>query len=682
MKMQKQMMMAVCLWLIALPLQAQTEKEVQLDSVTVEAARVVSRPDGKLFVPSEAQKRASTNGYSLLAKLPLAGLRVDEVMRSVAVLDGRGEVQLRLNGAVASRQDLLALDAGTVRSVEFIDNPGVRYGPGVAYVVNIRTRRARSGGMVGVDASNSVTTRYGDNAVYGRLNRGDAEIGFDYDFGYSDFRGSRFDELASYMLTDGSRYDISRRDEAARSRSYRHSAELKFSLADSASNVLQASLQASLGQSPGDWQQRRIADGSAGSTAFIRSHGRNFSPVADLYAFRHIGRGRTVTVNIVGTAIGTRSHRLNTEGSPYAYDVQGRTWSLLSEAIYEHRLRPLTLSFGARHKWKYTRNAYTGSVESLNRMHNSSLYLFGEAKGNWHKWAYVAGLGATNERYRQGSYSYNRWLFMPRLTLTYEFAPSLSVRYMVGVESRLSQVAMVSDTRIRQNSMEWTVGNPYLKPTSRLEHSLRIAWNVPRLSNSLNIVQRLNRHPNMASYTRTDNNEFLYTQKNQRSIDMFYVSDDVSWDIVPRKLTFQASAGIYRFFNRGDDYRHYLTAYNVQGSMQAYLGRWTLTAYADNGWRFMEGETRGRQGAATYVGCSYRAGNLTLSAYWQHPLEKNPTMVKDEVVNRYVWKQIMMRGTDYGNALMLNVAWRLSRGRKFREVQRQLKNEDRQTGIM
>ena len=52
------------------------------------------------------------------------------------------------------------------------------------------------------------------------------------------------------------------------------------------------------------------------------------------------------------------------------------------------------------------------------------------------------------------------------------------------------------------------------------------------------------------------------------------------------------SGGIYRFFNYSEDYTHTYTSFNGGCSLQAYLGRWTLGAYADNGWNFMEGEHR------------------------------------------------------------------------------------------
>ena len=81
-------MLSLCF--LALPIGAQNEKEngekaksVEMKEVTVEAARVTKKVDGLLIIPSAAQREASTDGYSLLAKLSLPRLRVDEVMRTV-----------------------------------------------------------------------------------------------------------------------------------------------------------------------------------------------------------------------------------------------------------------------------------------------------------------------------------------------------------------------------------------------------------------------------------------------------------------------------------------------------------------------------------------------------------------------------------------------------------------------
>ena len=48
------------------------EKTIALDEVTVKAAKVVNKDDGMIIYPTDAQKQASNNGYSILEKLTLA----------------------------------------------------------------------------------------------------------------------------------------------------------------------------------------------------------------------------------------------------------------------------------------------------------------------------------------------------------------------------------------------------------------------------------------------------------------------------------------------------------------------------------------------------------------------------------------------------------------------------------
>lgn len=172
----------------AIPARAQEQKEVQLSEVSVAAARIVNRPDGQLITPSRAQVEASSNAYDLLSKLSLLQIRVDDVMHSITALGNRGSVQVRINGAIASKDDLLALDLKSLRNIEFIDNPGVRYGEGIGYVLNLRTKQASSGYTVGLDAVNSLSTWRGDNTIFTKINRGKSELALSYDFTYNDFR--------------------------------------------------------------------------------------------------------------------------------------------------------------------------------------------------------------------------------------------------------------------------------------------------------------------------------------------------------------------------------------------------------------------------------------------------------------------------------------------------------------
>ena len=120
------------------------DKSVTLDEVTVKAAKVINNPDGMAIYPTEAQKKASNNGYSILEKLTLANLRVDNISHSITAIDNRGGVQIRINGIVVGKPEMLALNPKDISKIDFINNPGVRYGDGIAYVIDIVIRRNES----------------------------------------------------------------------------------------------------------------------------------------------------------------------------------------------------------------------------------------------------------------------------------------------------------------------------------------------------------------------------------------------------------------------------------------------------------------------------------------------------------------------------------------------------------
>ena len=147
------------------------DREISLQEVEVKAARVIRKADRQTIYPTEVQKNSSSSGYSILQKLALPNIRVDETSCSVSAVDGRGTVQLRINGIIVGRDEMLAADPSSVTRIDFIDNPGVRYGEGIVYVIDIRTRRDDEGYTAGVSLTNALTSKIGNDLVYGKWNR-------------------------------------------------------------------------------------------------------------------------------------------------------------------------------------------------------------------------------------------------------------------------------------------------------------------------------------------------------------------------------------------------------------------------------------------------------------------------------------------------------------------------------
>ncbi|MCR5076478.1 MAG: outer membrane beta-barrel family protein [Prevotella sp.] len=656
---------------------------VTLEEVTVAASRVVRKADGQLIIPSDAQRASSTNGYSLLGKLSLPHLRVDVVKHTITPLMNNGAVQLRLNGVLANREELLLLDPKTVKNIDFIDNPGVRYGEDVAYVIDIHTRRNTGGYVLGADLTHTLTAWNNNDMVYAKVNHKNSEFGLTYGCSYVDFRGNRQSETADYLLTSGRHSLVSRQQTAGRDRSIGHNFQLKYSLADSSSYVVQATLTGDGSNTPGSYSDFLLLDETTEQTYREVNLQKSFSPVLDFYFFHRLGRQQSITANMVGTSIWTDKHMNNGEGQGYAYDVEGNTWSLLTEAVYENQLKPFTLSAGAVYAVKYTRNDYSGDVQARNRMHRGALYFFTELKGKIRHLGYVAGIGIVRQTYRQEAWSYDYWTFRPKLTLNYEMMKGLSLRYAFETYRRVSQYAMVSDARVRANSREWTVGNPDLRPARVIDQTLTASYVGSRVQNTLDMMYRRNIHSNMGTYERTADDQFLYSQQNLGSINMFYVHDYLRYDLVPEHLTLSANVGINRFYNVCDIYHHYLTSYTFGGGMQAYLGRWTLEASADNGWKFIEGEKQSHNGAAVYAGATYHVGNCDIALYMQHPFQQHPVMFHSQLLNSSIHKDTSLRSGDLGNMITLNLTWRLPKGTRYKEIKKTMQNRsDRQTGIL
>ena len=680
----KRINILLVLFVYALVGSAQNEtKTIELGEVEIKAAKVIHKPDGQIIYPTETQKNASHSGYSILQKLSLPNIRVDEVSQSLSAIDGRGSIQLRINGIIVGREEMLALSPGSISRIDFIDNPGVRYGEGIAYVINILTRRADSGYAVGIDLTQALTAKSGNDLIYGKWNAGNSELSLSYNFGYKDFKGNRTHETAHYLLTDGSTHTIERNDLASRSRNFNNGLQLKYNLADSADYVFQASLKADFSHIPNNYNRKRIIEEDEQYIATQRERNRSSSPVLDLYFFKQLTPRQSLTLNAVGTYIATSLRSSYDEGAPYAYRVEGKTYSLMSEAIYENRLKPFTFTAGANYMQKYTKNKYTGDVNSVNPMHNRSVYAFAEIKGKLGPIRYVAGVGGSYLDYRQQAHDYQYWLFRPKASVAYNPVQAVQLKYDFQISEHVSRVAMISNTSIRNNSMEWTLGNPDIRPNREQAHTFQVSYTHPRFQSFVQAYGKRCHQPNMATYIRTEDNRFVYTQLNQKEIDVLNLMLYANGWIVPDKLSIALSGTLFRCFNFGEDYTHCKTFYSGTANVQAYLGKLTLSAFMDSGFRFLEGETEGFNGSFVSLNASYRYKNLNLSLAWQQPFRNRYKQFQSDVYNRYVRKTTALHCRDLGNFVSLNIAWKFSQGRAYKDVRRNIEQKaDKDTGIL
>lgn len=658
----------------------------ELKGVTVRGSRIVNRPDGKTIYPSEEQKNNSATVYGLLQKIALPDIRADEARQTISALSNRGGIEIRINGIPADNNQLVATDCRDITRIEYTDKPGVRYGEGTGYVINFIVRRASSGCSAGVNTGNTLTAARGNNSAFGKVNRGKSQWEASYSMGYGRNEGNRGEQTTDYTMPDNSIYTISSVSTGDLTKWTSHNATLTYNRADSGRYELQVRAGGSIARTPVSEAHYRSMENGTPHGFTTSNTSRSLSPSADIYWHRDMAGGRNITANAAWSLIRSDISNYHDNGGPYRYDIDGRAQSLIAEGIYEARMRPFTLSAGMRWQLKSVRNTYTGDIASTTDMTTSNAYAFGQITGELAGISYTAGVGLSHTDFRMSPYSYSFFTMRPKLSLSYPLTDRLKIAYDFELSQHTSAIANTNDITIRRNSVEREAGNPSIRPNRVFENTLTLSWQAPRLYAQMLTMYRTNPHCNMKRYDReTDgdgNTVFVMRQTNQKGIDMLMWQGYANWSVIEGKFDVSAAGTVLRCINKGDDYLHTHTAFNGSATLTAYLGRFTLSAYADNGWGFMEGETRARLDSAVSLSASYRLKRLNIALHWQNPLTGEVLKYENELDSRYIRRSMRGWSSSDANMLTLSVRYTFSHGRKFNDISRRIDNRDSDAGIL
>ena len=117
---------------------------IELDEVTVEASAWVRKADRNLLFPNAQQIKQSKNGLQLLQKLQIPGIVINPTDNSISLTD-KSELSLRINGRPVTEKEIQGISPEQIIRVEYIDNPGIRYGEAGA-VLDFIIKTPTSGG--------------------------------------------------------------------------------------------------------------------------------------------------------------------------------------------------------------------------------------------------------------------------------------------------------------------------------------------------------------------------------------------------------------------------------------------------------------------------------------------------------------------------------------------------------
>ena len=443
-------------------------------------------------------------------------------------------------------------------------------------------------------------------------------------------------------------------------------------------------LSTSIDNNPRDFKKTDVAysDGR-NTTEIIDNSEKTISPLLDLYFKTNIGKNQSLIANATGAYTHIDyAYMFTSDKTSFGYNTLGKKWSLNSEAIYENHMKPFTLSAGLRYAQKYIDNDYSGDAVFVSQIHSSNIYAFSQIQGSLWKISYMVGIGLSREYYRQGETTYDRVWLRPKLNLSMPISKSLRLNYTLTSSPASSKLQNMSGMSIITNEMEYSVGNPDLIMERRDDHTLTLSYQSPRLYTQLMSFYRHNDHPAMQHVRRTEDGHFAKTFLEGIRIDMLMLQSYTNCDIIPQHINAYLSAEMLNIWNDGQDYSHRLTSFNFNIGLTAWLGNWTIMATMDNGYHFMENEYESRNIFSDNVSISYKLKNLTASLFCQNLFKSNGKIEEVENHNHLAHKLLVVRNRDTSNAIGIKLTWTLSKGRKFKGIERDTDSlKDKETGV-
>lgn len=666
------------------------ENSIALKEVKVTASNVLDRLDKKVILPTSHAIKASTNGVDLLQQLKLSRLHVD-AMRNTITSSNEGEVQLRINGTKAEIQEVKALQPKQIKSIEYHDDPGLRYGKNVAVVIDYITKRPVSGGFVGVDTQNALTTGYGDNSINAKFNHKKSEWNLFYWGMYRDLGGLWRKNRETFNFADGTSYTRKEQGLPGDLGENHHYGKLSYNYQQGKLWFLNANMRFAYHGGNMNYESLLfpLNAPSNKTNMFDLSSNNSRRPSLDLYFQRNFDKRKTLILNVVGTYINSNEYRSYTETKKeqtvtnIASRVKGDKYSLISEAIYEMGLgKKDKLTFGSKYYQAYASNDYFSDANQTTTMKNGYATGYAEWAGQKGKLKYRVGVQAFYDWTRQGEYATNNFVLLPRLNFGYQFSKTTSLRFSSRLDYNGAGLSQLGDVEQKIDALQSRRGNPNLGTMHRFSNRLNLEYRKGLFAGNLNLFYQYQKNPIMEATLR-ENDHFIRTSLNQKGWHKFNPELELKFGPIAQIFNVNLTGGMNYFESKGVDYHHRYTNWYYTLETSAAYKKWMAFFQMQNHKNDFYGETLTMGESYHSLGIRYRLKNLNIGVMALNPFSgQNSYNRPTESFNKYAPSKNIWYIKDSARLYVVTLSWNFSFGRKYKSAHKRLNNQDTQTGTL
>lgn len=400
----------------------------ELGEIVIQAPKVIRKADMDVYHPSKSAVENSRNGMQLLNNLMIPALTVSEQLGTIK--SAGQSVQVRINGRESSIDRVRALLPETIKRVEWIDNPGLRYG-GASYVVNFIVANPTVGGSLQTESRQALNTAWGFYMADAKFNVGRSqwEVGGNYKL--SNKIKTHRDYVETFTYPDGSSLT---RNESSRGGSLDNSlarawASYNYIKPDTTVFMAEFNMSQNIADKTVYNGLLSLSDGSDDILLTDSNGNRGGTPSLSLYWQQHLAHRQMLVVNFNSSFYFGRSFSDYVERIHEAAgcltdihtNIKDRNQAYAVEADYIKSWRNGRFTAGASYTANRNRSQYENLGGDIFHQRQDKIYLFAEYFHHFGRWTATAGMGVqyTDFLFKETNQGNHTWSPRPQATITY-----------------------------------------------------------------------------------------------------------------------------------------------------------------------------------------------------------------------------------------------------------------------
>ena len=656
-----------------------------LDEVVIEGEKVIQKIDRQLVMPTQAQKKAATNGISLLQHLQLPNLSVNVIEKTIATKYGES-VQLRINGVEVTQAEVIAIRPEDVIRVEVHEQPGLRYG-GAAAVIDYIVRRRESGGNVSADLTNGVLPLgFGNYQMSGKYHYGKSSFTALAQWSRRDLEWNRENEETFYYPDKV----ITNRETVAAPNRIKYdylNTSLNYNYTNGEKSMLNIAFRTDVKDIPYGFTDRNTILHQEDKEYEVkdREQSETHIPSLDVYYQLNLKNNQHLYFDMVGTYLKSNNQRTYsmTEVGQSPIEIfsktEGDKYSLIGEAIYERPLWKGKFTTGMKHTQATMDNVYDGEAQTKVSMNTAETSLFTEYQSKVGKLNYTLGMGALRTFYKQGNTSQEKYFFRPTLNLSYSLG-KVFLRYNASLSGYAPSLSAMSDVEQGMDAYQVRRGNPNLKSATYFTNRFSVAYRNNWMNVDVSARYSYDDKPIMEE-TLYEGRMFIRTYANQKGLHRLMCQTSIQIRLFKEYLSISLNPFFNRYISEGNNYLHTHSNWGFRGSIISMYKHWVFMADMNTSYHDLEGETITKGEAIHSIALGYNKEKWAIQVMTMNPFTNDYHQSVENVSKLAPNKQVAY-SKDFTRMVMLNVSFNLSFGKQKQTANKRMENSDTDAGIL